>query len=70
MQTYNLVSTGGTAVWASQNFSISLSGTHELFLVFRAVTGGSTGGNLFNLNWAEFQGTGIGATPSLIEVCL
>jgi hypothetical protein len=37
-----------------------MSGTHELFLVFRSVTGGATGGNLFNLNWAEFVGTGIG----------
>ena len=60
MQTYNLVSTGGTAVWTSQTFPISLSGTHELFLVFRTVTGGSTGNNLFNLNWAEFVGPGIG----------
>ena len=37
-----------------------MSGTHELFLVFRAVTGGATGANLFNLNWVEFQGAGIG----------
>jgi PKD repeat protein len=58
--TFNLVSTGGTTVWTSQTFSISLAGTHELFLVFRTVTGGSTGGNLFNLNWAEFVGSGIG----------
>ena len=60
VQTDNLVSTGGTAVWTSQTFPISLSGTHELYLVFRAVTGGSTGNNLFNLNWAEFVGPGIG----------
>jgi PKD repeat protein/glucose/arabinose dehydrogenase len=60
VQTNNLVSTGGTATWTSQTFPISLSGTHELFLVFRAVTGGSTGGNLFNLNWAEFTGAGVG----------
>ena len=60
VQTYNLVSTGGTAVWSSQTFPISLSGTHELFLVFRTVTDGSTGNNLFNLNWAEFVGPGIG----------
>ena len=38
-----------------------MSGTHELFLVFRPVTGGATGGNLLNLNWAEFIGTGIGS---------
>lgn len=60
VQTANLVSTGGTAVWTSQTFPISLSGAHELFLVFRAVTGGSTGGNLFNLNWTEFGGPGVG----------
>jgi PKD repeat protein len=58
--TYNLVSTGGTAVWTSQTFPIALSGTHDLFLVFRAVAGGSTGNNLFNLNWAEFVGPGVG----------
>jgi hypothetical protein len=58
--TYNLTSTGGTAAWASQTSPISLSGTHELFLVFRAVTGGSTGNNLFNLNWVEFVGPGVG----------
>ena len=27
--------------------------------MFRTVTGGSTGGNLFNLNWAEFGGNGV-----------
>ncbi|WP_028067355.1 carbohydrate-binding protein [Solirubrobacter soli] len=58
--TANLVSTGGTSTWTSQTFPIALSGRHELFLVFRSVTGGSTGGNLFNLNWAEFNGAGIG----------
>ena len=30
--------------------------------MFRTVTGGATGGNLFNLNWVEFNGTGI-ASP-------
>jgi len=60
VQTNNLVSSGGTAAWVSQTFPISLSGTHELFLVFRAVTGGQTGNNLFNLNWVEFSGPGIG----------
>ena len=43
--TYNLVSTGGTAVWTSQTFPISLAGTNELFLVFRNVPGGATGSN-------------------------
>jgi hypothetical protein len=59
VQTVNLVSTGDPAVWTSQASPISLSGTHELFLVFRTVSGGSTGNNLFNLNWAEFGGAGI-----------
>ena len=27
--------------------------------MFRAVTGGATGDNLFNLNWAEFGGNGV-----------
>jgi PKD repeat protein len=62
VQTDNLVSTGGTATWTSQTFPITLSGTHELYLVFRTVTGGATGGNLFNLNWARFGGAGVG-TP-------
>ena len=59
--TANLVSTGSTAtmVWSSQTFPIAMSGKHELFLVFRTVTGGSTGNNLFNLNWIEFVGNGV-----------
>ena len=32
---------------------------HEVFLVFRDVPGGLTGGNLFDLNWTEFVGKGI-----------
>ena len=35
-----------------------MAGTHHVFLVFRSVTGGATGNNLFNLNWAEFNGQG------------
>jgi methionine-rich copper-binding protein CopC len=63
VQTNALVSTGNSTTWTSQSFPISLSGTHELFLVFRAVVGGQTGANLFNLNWVEFQGAGIGTPP-------
>ena len=62
--TANLVSTGGTGTWTSQTFPISLSGKHDLYLVFQTVAGGSTGGNLFNLNWAEFNGQGIGVPPA------
>jgi carbohydrate binding protein with CBM6 domain len=60
LTTANLVSTGGTAVWSTQEFPLPAStGKHELFFVFRSVTGGATGNNLFNLNWAEFGGNGV-----------
>jgi PKD repeat protein len=62
--TANLTSTGGTGTWQSQTFPVSLSGTHQLYLVFQTVTGGATGANLFNLNWAEFSGAGIGVPPA------
>jgi PKD repeat protein len=62
--TANLASTGGTGTWTSQTFPISQSGTHPLYLVFQTVPGGATGGNLFNLNWAEFSGAGIGVPPA------
>jgi hypothetical protein len=61
--TANLTSTGGTGAWSSQNVAISEGGKHEYFLVFRAVTGGATGNNLFNLNWTEFVGAGVGVAP-------
>jgi len=63
LTTANLVSTGSTtaaAVWTTQTFPLPPStGKHELFFVFRTVTGGATGNNLFNLNWAEFGGNGV-----------
>jgi PKD repeat protein/glucose/arabinose dehydrogenase len=62
LTTANLVSTGSTstaAIWTTQTFPIAMAGKHELFYVFRSVTGGATGGNLFNLNWSEFGGNGI-----------
>jgi PKD repeat protein len=59
LQTNNLVSTGDINTWTTQTFPISSTGTHRLFLVFRAVDTGATGGNLFNLNYAEFTGTGV-----------
>ena len=36
-----------------------LAGKNELFLVFRSVTGGATGSNMFLLNWVEFGGNGV-----------
>src|SRR5262249_42796943 len=59
--TANLTSTGGTGTWSTMTVPITnaASGAHELFLTFRTVTGGATGANLFNLNWAEFGGNGV-----------
>jgi len=55
----DLVSTGDNDIWTSQTVPISMTGTHELFLVFRTIPGGSTSGNnLFQLNWVEFGGDG------------
>src|SRR4029078_8204515 len=64
--TANLTSTGGTAVWSTMSVPLSnvASGGHELFLTFRTVTGGETGANLFNLNWAEFGGNGVTVQPT------
>ena len=61
--TANLTSTGDAAVWDSQTFELTdPDGGHQLFLVFRSVTGGATGNNLFNLNWVEFVGDGIASS--------
>ena len=61
--TANLTSTGDAATWASQAFPLTdPDGGHQLFLVFRSVPGGATGNNLFNLNWVEFVGDGIGSS--------
>jgi len=58
----DLTSTGSTLVWSSQTFALTMSGTHEIFLVFRELPGGATGANLFNLNWVQFNGPGIGTS--------
>jgi PKD repeat protein len=62
LATANLTSTGATGTWSSQNVPLAMTGTHRIFLVFRSVDGGATGNNLFNLNWVEFAGGGVG-TP-------
>ena len=59
VSTFNLTSTGGSTVWNSQTFPVSLAGTNELFLVFRAVDGGQGGNNLFLFNYLEFNGKGV-----------
>jgi hypothetical protein len=59
--TANLTSTGATGTWSTMTVPLAnvAAGAHELFLTFRTVTGGATGANLFNLNWAEFGGNGV-----------
>jgi cytochrome c len=58
--TIGINSTGN--VYATQTTAVSYpSGTHKLYLVFRSIPGGPTT-NLFNLNWFEFGGQGVG-TP-------
>jgi PKD repeat protein len=64
LATANLTSTGGTTTWQSQSIPLTNpGGAHEIFLVIQSVSGGSTGNNLFNLNWVEFNGPGVGVTP-------
>jgi PKD repeat protein len=63
LTTANLTSTGSTTaglVWNSQTFPLPAStGAHELFFVIRTIANGATGNNLFNLNYAEFNGKGV-----------
>ena len=62
--TANLTSTGGNTTWESQTFPLTdPGGGNHLFLVFRSVSGGATGNNLFLLNWVEFVGPGISSVP-------
>ena len=60
--TVDIIGTANATTYASQTFPIADSGTHEYFLVFRAVPTGP-GNNFFNLNWIEFGGAGV-STPS------
>jgi PKD repeat protein len=62
LATATLAATTGSTAYASQTLPVTdPGGSHRLYLVFRAVTGGPTTG-LVNLNWVEFTGAGIG-TP-------
>jgi cytochrome c len=62
LTTATLTSTGDPGTWQSQAFPVAdPGGLHKIYLVFRSVTGGQTGGNLFNLNWVEFGGQGVSA---------
>ncbi len=62
MTTVNIAGTANATTYASQTFPLADSGTHEYFLVFRAVPGGPLN-NFFNLNWIEFVGAGVGTPP-------
>jgi hypothetical protein len=63
LATATLTSTGNNTTWQSQSVPIAdPGGLHKVYLVFRSIPGGQTGGNLFNLNWAQFDGPGVG-TP-------
>jgi glucose/arabinose dehydrogenase/PKD repeat protein/type 1 glutamine amidotransferase len=54
--TATINATPGNNDWSSQSVPVSqAAGTHRLYLVFRAVTGGPATG-LGNLNWVEFTG--------------
>ncbi|GIJ51435.1 glycoside hydrolase [Virgisporangium aliadipatigenens] len=58
--TCTVAGTGGWQTWTTVSCPVSAAtGTHDLFLRF---TGGS--GDLFNLNWWQFDGTGSSPSPS------
>jgi cytochrome c len=62
VSTVTINATTGNNDFVSQQFPIAdPGGTHRLYLVFRPVSGGPAS-NLFNLNWIEFGGPGVG-TP-------
>jgi len=53
--------TGGWQTWTTTNCSVSgASGVHDLYFKF---TGGA--GNLFNVNWWEFQSGALADSPSI-----
>jgi PKD repeat protein/glucose/arabinose dehydrogenase len=61
LTTATLMSTGDNTTWQSQSVPITdPGGSHKVYLVFRSVPGGQGGGNLFNLNWVQFDGEGTG----------
>ena len=60
LTTVTLTSTGANTNWESQTFAVvDPGGANHLYLVFRSIPGGATGGNLFRLNWVAFDGQGI-----------
>jgi PKD repeat protein len=64
LTTATVNATTGNNSYATQTFPITdPGGTHRLYLVFQAVPGGPETG-LFNLNWIELGGPGVGSTAS------
>ena len=63
--TATLKSTGtNNNTYTNQTFPLDFSGSHRLYLVFRAITATGAPANGFgNLNWVEFSGTGVGLAP-------
>ncbi|MGH3475898.1 MAG: ThuA domain-containing protein [Nocardioidaceae bacterium] len=60
LATATLASTGNPATWQGQTVPVAdPGGRHAIYLVFRSVPGGQTGNNLFNLNWVQFDGSGV-----------
>ncbi len=62
VNTYNLVSTGGPPPGPARPSRSRWRGRTSCSSCSRRLTAGATGGNLFNLNWIEFMGAGVG-TP-------
>ncbi|HET8757167.1 MAG TPA: PKD domain-containing protein, partial [Solirubrobacteraceae bacterium] len=61
--TVTLKSTGSNNnTWSTQEFDLDFAGSQRLFLVFRSVPGGPTGG-MGNINWVAFSGPGWGVPP-------
>jgi PKD repeat protein/type 1 glutamine amidotransferase len=61
--TVTLAATSGNTAYSSQAFPLPLVGSERLYLVFRAVPGGTVTANFGNLNWVDFSGPGVGVNP-------
>ena len=62
LTTANLVSTGSTAAWAIDRraaIALTLRASTSCSSCSGRSRAGTTGSNLFNLNWAEFGGNGV-----------
>jgi hypothetical protein len=63
VSTVTINSTGSNNTYDSQTFPLAdPGGLHDIYLAFNPTSGGP-GNNFFNLNWIEFEGSGVGVTP-------